>query len=159
VGIYADIVRRERAQEYETIPFNLGNGSVAANPNSYLLWVDQVKSSGIAIYLSGLKLETGDASNIPNPLRLDWYLYAAGACVIDDDPVWEGSTWIDVTKGENTRSGRLVQCTGLSAQAWFLRVVMQNPTETVSLKGGLEYNCPSDPIIAGPLLSSGPFVG
>lgn len=159
MGIYADITRRQRAQENETIPFNLGNGSVTDNPNSFLLYVDQVKSSGITIYLSGLKLETGDASQIPNPLRLDWYLYASGACIMDDEPVWEGSTWLDVTKGQNTRNGRLVQCTGLAAQAWFLRVVMEDPSVTVSLKGGLEYTCPDQPIVGGPLLAAGTFVG
>lgn len=158
MGIYADIKRSKRDQEGETIPFNLKNGSVADNPNSFLLWVDKVPSSGIAIYLSGLKAEL-DPANITNPLRLDWYLYASGSCIIDDEPVWEGSTWIDVTKGSNTREGRLVQCTGLDARAWFLRVVMEDPGVPVSLKGGLEYRCPDQPIIGGPLLSTGPWVG
>ncbi len=158
MGIYAIITKRERAQENETIPFSLNNGSVSDNPNSFLLWVDKVHSSGIAIYLSGLKAELNPA-NIPNPLRLDWSLYAAGACTIDEDPVWEGSTYLDVTTGQNTREGRLVQCTGLAAQAWLLRVVMQDPGVPVSLKGGLEYTCPDYPIIGGPLLSTGPWVG
>lgn len=158
MGVHAIIKDRERAQENLTLPFELNNGATSDNPDSYLLWVDKIHSSGISIYLSGLKAEL-DASNVANPLRLDWYLYAAGNRIIDAEPVWEGSTWIDVTKGVNTREGRLIQCTGLAAQAWFLRVVMADPGVDVSLKGALEYTCPEQPINGGPLLATGPFVG
>jgi len=158
MGIYADIKRSKRAQENEAIPFNLGNGASADNPDSYLLWVDKVPSSGITIYLSGLKAELS-TQQIVAPIRLDWYLYASSSCSIDDEPVWEGSTWIDVSTGEDTRNGRLVQCTGLAAQAWFLRVVMETIAVQVSFKGALEYRCPDQPIIGGPLLSTGPWVG
>jgi hypothetical protein len=159
MGIRADIYRKNRAQENETIPFSINNGSTADNADSMLLWVDQIHSSGITIYLSGLKSESGDVSNVANPLRLDWYLYQSGACIPEDEPVWEGSTWIDVTKGTDTRSGMLVQCTGVASQAWFLRVVMAAPGETVSLKGALEYTCPDQPIVGGPLLATGSAVG
>jgi hypothetical protein len=142
-----------------TIPFTLNNGMVANDPNSFLLWIDQVSSSGITITMTGFGLGSSNKLNIPNPLRLDWYLYAAGECIMDDEPVWEGSTWLDVAKGSNARNGRLIQCSGLAAQSWFLRGVMQDPTVPVELKGSLEYHCPSEPVVGGPFLSAGTFVG
>lgn len=144
-----------------TVSFSLNNGYVESNLDSYLLWIDQVPSSGISIWMKGMKLESvvGDKSQITNPLRLDWFLYAAGSCTMDDDPVWEGSTWIDPTKSENSRSGRLVQVTGLFASQWLLRVVMEDPGVQIQLIGSLEYQCPDQPVIGGPLIASGPFVG
>lgn len=142
-----------------TISFTINNGMVADDPDSFLLWIDQVSSSGIAITLAGFGLSEGDGAKIPNPLRFDWYLYAAGDCIMDDEPVWEGSTWLDASKGKNARNGRLVQCSGLAAQSWFLRLVMEDPGVPVVLKGALEYSCPDQPVVGGPLIASGPFVG
>lgn len=159
MGLRADITRHARKQEGEGIPFSINNGSVGDNPDIGLLLVDQIESSGITIYMSGFTSEDGNPASIPTPLRLDWYLYASGDCIMDKEPVWEGSTWWDTTGAKSDRNGRLVQVTGLQSRAWFLRVVMQDPTVTVSLKGKLEYTVPNYPIIGGPLDSTGPFVG
>ena len=37
-----------------TIPFTINNGMVADDPDSFLLWIDQVSSSGIAITLAAI---------------------------------------------------------------------------------------------------------
>lgn len=159
MGLRADITRHQRKQQGEGIPFSLNNGSVTDNLDIGLLLVDKIESSGITIRMSGFTLETGSAGSIPDPLRLDWYLYASGDYIMDNEPVWEGSTWWNVTGPKSDRNGQLVQVTGLQSQAWFLRVVMADPTVTVSLKGKLEYWCPDQPINGGPFLSTGPFVG
>lgn len=174
MGIHATIYRANHDQEAGkplspervasgesvTIPFTINNGVVTSNPDAFLFWADQVPSTGIEIALTWFGVSNGDAVNLPNPLRFDWFLYASGSCVVDDEPVWEGSSWLDLTKGKaSVRNGRLVQVSGLTAQAWFLRLVMQDPGIPITLKGSLEYSTFEQPAIGGPISSAGCFVG
>jgi hypothetical protein len=178
MGINAIIKRVAREQEagrpltreqiargmQTTIPFAFNNGLSTDSDNNYLLWIDQVSSSGIKIALSGLEISNGDLATLPDPFRLDWYLYASGDCIIDSEPCWEGSTWFK--GGLSIKNGMLVQCSGLEAQAWFLKLVVQDMDAQqvgavgITLKGALEYAL-LDPSVAtdGPRLAIGPWVG
>jgi hypothetical protein len=143
-------------QEGEGIPFSLDNGYATNNPDNFLVWLNNMPSTGVSFNLSGLGAR-GDTANVPDPLRLDWYLYPSGDCIIDAEPVWEGSTWLTV--GGTKRTGRLVQVTNLDARAWFLKVVIENPGAGVSLTGSLEYFCPVSPLTGALHIVTGPAVG
>ena len=143
-------------KEGQAVPVTISRANATAAPDRYLVWLDNMPSSGVTFYLSGFSARTSIA-NVPDPFRLDWELYASGSCIIEDEPVWQGSTWLknDLT----VRNGMLVQVTGLDARAWFLRVTTQEPTEEITLSGAIEYWCPTQPTIGGPLDATGSVVG
>ena len=173
MAVHANIKRIARRQQGETLAFTINNGEVSSDPDNYLVWLDQVPSTGVSFYLQGLKVLSADGDQIPNPLRIDWKLYVSGSCIIDDEPIFEGSTWWE---SDNERSGRLVQVTNCDARAWFLRLQLEDPGLPVVLQGAIEYFCPGDggiiecgtakvqlptqnPLVNAPVISTGSFIG
>ena len=138
------------------VPITISEANATANADRYLVWLDNMPSSGVSFYLSGFTART-DTSNLPNPFRLDWKLYASGSCIVEDEPVWEASTWL--ADGLKVRNGMLVQATGLDARAWFLQVTTEAPGQSFTVSGSIEYWCPTQPTIGGPLIVTGSAVG
>lgn len=142
--------------EGQVFSVTLDEGFVTPSADSYLIWLDGMPSSGVAFYASGFKIR-GDTSNITYPVRIDWKLYPSGSCIIENEPVWEGSTWIK--SSDDRRDGMLVQTTGIDARAWFLWASLPELPDGVTLGGSMEFRCPRQPIIGGPLSATGSFVG
>ena len=154
MSINAQIKVSEYDQEGKSIPFDISNGYTTLKPDVFLLWVNNVQSSGIAIYASGFRLSTTAPAG--KVLRMDWYLYPSGDCIIDDDPIFQGTTWYTVG---STRNGRLVQVTDVDARAWFLRVVIEDPGVPFKLTGAMEYKCFREMAANAPQIAVGPFIG
>lgn len=158
---FTNLDRESSAQQ-----FNLGNtGTTGVD----IAWWNGIPSSDVTIYLTGFDPYEGAAdfasllSNNPDyRLQIDWSLHAGAACAIDDEPVWEGTTWWAPQGNATTskvRRGRLVQASGLGSDEWLLRASIVDPGFTFMLSGTLAYRCPPQPINGGPLLSTGNFVG
>lgn len=150
----------DRDREKRALQFNLGNtGSNGID----VAWWRAMDSSGLAINMTGFNLGVGSADfvglldNDPNfKLRFNWSLFAGGMCSLDDEPVWEGSTfWGPKT----SRNGLLVQVTGRASEEWLLKVAIEDPGFEFTLTASLSWRLPTEPIIAGPFLSTGAFVG
>lgn len=126
-------------------------------------WWKGMDSSGLAIDLTGFTVTAG-ASDIAGSIGKDpnfvigfnWSLFAGGMCSLDDEPLWEGTTW---WKPQTTRNGLLVQVTGRASYEWLLKVEIIDPGYAIGVHGSLSYRLPNHPIIAGPLLATGSFVG
>lgn len=146
--------------------FNLGRTDASGLD---VAWWNGIQSSDITIYLTGFDPYEGAADfagiliNDPNyRLRIDWYLHAGAACAIDDEPVWESTTWWAPQGNVLTpkmRRGRLVQTSGLASDEWLLRAVIADPGFNFSLTGTLAFRIPPQPVIGGPVSSVGNFVG
>ena len=124
-------------------------------------WWKGIDSSALAIYLTGFKVVSGDfqktVAGDPNfTIQYNWRLFAGGMCAIDDEPVWEATSWI---KPFSERTGRLVQASGLSSYEWLLQVQVVDPGVAYALQGTITWKLPDYPIIAGPQISSGCFIG
>jgi hypothetical protein len=124
-------------------------------------WWKGIDSSALAIYLTGFKVVSGDfqqtVAGDPNfTIQYNWRVFAGGMCAIDDEPVWEGTSWI---KPFEERTGRLVQVSGLSSYEWLLQVQVVDPGVAFALQGTITWKLPDYPIIAGPQISSGNFIG
>ena len=153
--------RESKAQQ-----FNIGRTDASGLD---VAWWNGIQSSDVTIYLTGFDAYEGASDfadlliNAPNyRLRIDWYLHAGAACAIDDEPVWEGTTWWAPQGNATTdkmRRGRLVQTSGLASDEWLLRAVIADPGFNFSLSGTLAFRLPPQPIIGGPLSSIGNFVG
>lgn len=143
-------------REGMAVPITISDANATAAADRYLVWLDNMPSSGVTFYLSGFSART-DTSKVPDPFRLDWELYASGSYIVEDEPVWQASTWLknDLT----VRNGMLVQVTGLDARAWFLRVTTEAPGQAITLSGSIEYWCPTQPTIGGPLVAVGSAIG
>ena len=148
------IVRHEK--ESTLVPFTLGNGDVDPSEDNFLIWLASMPSTGVTFRMRGFKSSLSTAQ-LPDPLRLDWSLYAGGTCLTDSEPVWEGSTWWTL---KSKREGMLVQVAGLSTSSWLLKcAVEETGGATLNLEGTFEYFCPSPPQSAHFEVVSGDFVG
>lgn len=148
------IVRHER--ESTLVPFTLGNGDVDPTVDNFLVWLASMPSTGVTFRFKGFKSSL-DVSQLPDPLRLDWSLYAGGTCLTDSDPVWEGSTYWTL---KSKREGMLVQVAGLSTSLWLLKCAVADTAGVkFDLEGSFEYFCPAPPQSAHFEVISGDFVG
>lgn len=127
-------------------------------------WWKGMDSSGLALHATGFTPSQGDflgqIANDPNfATRFDWRLFAGGMYSIDDEPVWEGSTY---WKPEGVRNGQMVQVTGMASSEWLLQVKIADPGNSVGafvITGSLSWRLPDYPIIGGPLIATGSFIG
>lgn len=76
--------------------------------------------TGFAIGCAGFNVNNGAGVGIPSgAIRIDWRLFLALDCAVDDDPVFEGSTFLaDITE---KRQGLLVQVSNILATGAILQ--------------------------------------
>lgn len=146
-------------RESRLIPITLDNGFITPKTDKYLIWLDNMPSTGVAFRFG--KFAVGnELSKLPaGGLQINWSLYSSGA-IIDTEPVWQGTTWLDLTSNV-AREGLLVQITGVDASAWFLRATLpnQNPADQIVLNGAFEYFCPVTPLTSVVNIVTGPYLG
>lgn len=147
-------------RESSLIPISLDNGYITPQADKYLIWLDNMPSTGVSFRFG--KFGVGnEISKLPaGGLQINWSLYASGGVIIDTEPVWQGTTWLDLTSTV-AREGLLVQVTGLDASAWFLRATLpnQNPADQIFLSGAFEYFCPVTPLTSVVNIVTGPYLG
>ena len=146
-------------RESSLIPISLDNGYITPQADKYLIWLDNMPSTGVSFRFG--KFGVGnEISKLPaGGLQINWQLYASGA-IVDTEPVWQGTTWLDL-RSTVAREGLLVQITGLDACAWFLRATLpnQNPANQIFLSGAFEYFCPVTPLTSVVNIVTGPYLG
>jgi hypothetical protein len=147
-------------KESSLLSITLDNSYITPQSNKYLIWLDNMPSTGVSFRFG--KFAVGnEMSKLPaGGLQINWSLYASGGVIIDTEPVWQGTTWLDL-KSNVAREGLLVQITGLDASAWFLRATLpnQSPTDQIFLSGAFEYFCPVTPLTSVVNIVTGPYLG
>lgn len=115
-------------------------------------------SGGVALYATAGEPSGGVAFTAP--VRIDWRLYAASNGVVDDLPVWQGSSFFATTPTPGVRKGLLMQVSGRLAPTWVLEArVVDAAGAHVSL-GVMLTILPLDPHCSGPEVAlAGPMVG
>lgn len=115
-------------------------------------------SGGVALYATAG--EPARSVAFTAPVRIDWRLYAASNGVVDDLPVWQGSTFFATTPTPGARKGLLVQVSGRVAPAWVLEARVVDAAGAHVTLGVMLTVHPLDPRCAGPELPQvGPMVG
>ncbi|MBL8605178.1 MAG: hypothetical protein JNK72_24825 [Myxococcales bacterium] len=93
--------------------------SIAAGQRVDLVKIDNACSDGIVLSMTLNGYREPSATPLGGGARIDWSLYASEGDADDDDPVYEGSTYLaDATAA---RSGMLMRVTGKRASVWYLR--------------------------------------